>query len=410
MKLAVALAAVLALVLPAVAAAAPPGATTGAASGVGTTTATVAGTVDPQGMTTTYHFEYGTSTAYGLQTGEADAGSGNDAAAASAALSGLTSSTTYHYRLVATNAAGIDRGSDRTFHTDAVAATGPPGASTGGVRSLQPTSATLGATVDPNGLATTYHFEYGTTTAYASRTPEVGAGSGTRRVAARAGIRGLAAGTRYHYRVVATNAAGVTRGRDRAFTTLRNPRGVAASAAPNPALWSGSTTVSGRVTGQGVAGVTVALERQDFPFGRPFYLVGTRRTARNGTFSFSVGPLWAMARLRVTTRTTIAAASSIVEVRNALRVGLHAQRLAGGRKRLAGSVNPAVPRGLASLQKRSPRGRWVTVRRAGVRPLRGNRSTYRFTVRRGGTYRVTVLPRDAFAHVRGASRTLTLRG
>jgi hypothetical protein len=44
------------------------------------------------------------------------------------------------------------------------------------------------------------------------------------------------------------------------------------------------------------------------------------------------------------------------------------------------------------------------VRRAGVKPLRGSRSRYAFTVRRGGRYRVVVLPRDAFAHVRGTSR------
>jgi hypothetical protein len=69
-----------------------------------------------------------------------------------------------------------------------------------------------------------------------------------------------------------------------------------------------------------------------------------------------------------------------------------------------------VPRGRASLQKRSPHGRWVTVRRAGVKPLRGSRSRYVFTVSRGGRYRVVVLPRDAFAHVHGTSRELTIRG
>jgi hypothetical protein len=72
--------------------------------------------------------------------------------------------------------------------------------------------------------------------------------------------------------------------------------------------------------------------------------------------------------------------------------------------RLQGAVSPRVPRGRASLQKRSPRGRWVVVRRAAVHALRGGRSRYRFTVRRAGTYRVVVLPRDAFAHVRGISR------
>jgi hypothetical protein len=36
---------------------------------------------------------------------------------------------------------------------------------------IQPTSATLGAMINPEGAATTYHFEYGTTTAYGQSTP-----------------------------------------------------------------------------------------------------------------------------------------------------------------------------------------------------------------------------------------------
>ncbi len=46
----------------------PPLVTTGAASGVGATTATLNGTVDPQGLTTTTYFEYGSTTSYGSRT------------------------------------------------------------------------------------------------------------------------------------------------------------------------------------------------------------------------------------------------------------------------------------------------------------------------------------------------------
>jgi hypothetical protein len=396
------------LVLPAAAAAAgPPTAATGAATSVTQTGAALAGSVDPQGLATTYHFEYGTSSSYGLQTAEADAGSGTGAVDASATLTGLTSDTTYHYRLVATNAAGVARGSDRTFKTDA--RPGPPGASTSSARNVTVSSARLAASVDPNGRPTTYHFEWGTSTGYGKSTSEASAGSGQSARSVSAALSGLSANTRYHFRVVATNDAGVTRGRDRSFVTLRNPRAITVSASPNPVVWSGTATVSGRVTGSGVGGATVALERQDFPFGGPFYLVGTRRASGNGSFSFKVGPLWAIARLRVTTRTTIVAASPILEVRNALRVGLRPRRISGGRVRLQGAVSPAVPNARATLQKRSPSGRWVPLRRARVHPLAGNRSRYRFTVRRRGTYRVSVLPRDNFAHVHGTSREGTLR-
>jgi len=397
-----------ALLAPASAVAAgPPTATTGSASSLTETGATVTGTVNPEGMATTYRFEYGTSSSYGLQTAEVDAGSGTAAVDASATLGGLTTDTTYHYRVVATNAAGVTRGADRTLHTDA--APGPPGASTSSARNVTAVGARLAASVDPNGRATTYHFEYGTSTSYGKRTAEAGAGSGQSARSVSATISGLTPNTRYHFRVVASNDSGVTRGRDRSFVTLRNPRAITVSASPNPAVWSGSTTLRGRISGQGVGGTTVALERQDFPFAGPYYLVGTKRAAGNGSFSFTVGPLWAIARLRVTTRTTIVASSPVLEVRNALRVGLRPRRISGGRVRLQGSVSPAVPKGRATLQKRSPRGTWVPLRRARVSALRGGRSRYRFTVRRRGTYRVVVLPRDNFAHVHGTSRALTLK-
>jgi hypothetical protein len=94
-----------------------PIATTGAASAVTATGATLAGSVDPEGALTTYRFEYGTTTAYGSVSPDAEAGSGRDPVAVSADLAGLTPNTTYHYRVTATNAAGTTRGEDRTFTT-----------------------------------------------------------------------------------------------------------------------------------------------------------------------------------------------------------------------------------------------------------------------------------------------------
>lgn len=95
----------------------PPSATTGLASAIKTTSATVSGTVNPNGSATSYHFEYGPTTAYGKSPPSQSAGLGTTAQAASASIAGLAGGHTYHYRLVATNAAGTARGLDRTFTT-----------------------------------------------------------------------------------------------------------------------------------------------------------------------------------------------------------------------------------------------------------------------------------------------------
>ena len=94
-----------------------PTVTTIAATGVTSTTATLNGSVDPNSRSTTYHFEYGTTTSYGKQTSDLSAGYGTSAIDVSAPLSDLTSGALYHYRLVATSSGGTSQGSDMTFTT-----------------------------------------------------------------------------------------------------------------------------------------------------------------------------------------------------------------------------------------------------------------------------------------------------
>lgn len=79
----------------------------------------------------------------------------------------------------------------------------------------------LNGTVDPNGSNTTYQFEYGTSTSYGSTIPakpqEVGDGTEVAQVSE--DLSGLKPETTYHYRVEATNEAGVSVGTDRVFVT-----------------------------------------------------------------------------------------------------------------------------------------------------------------------------------------------
>ena len=94
-----------------------PSVSTGGASSITQSGATVSGTVNPNGQSTTYSFQYGTTTSYGSATSSQVAGSGNTAVNVSATLTGLSPGTTYHYRITATNAAGTAYGSDLTFTT-----------------------------------------------------------------------------------------------------------------------------------------------------------------------------------------------------------------------------------------------------------------------------------------------------
>jgi len=75
------------------------------------------GTVNPNGASTAYYFEYGTTTSYGSTTISLNAGSGTSAVPVNSSISGLNTNTTYHYRLVATNSGGTSYGSNLTFTT-----------------------------------------------------------------------------------------------------------------------------------------------------------------------------------------------------------------------------------------------------------------------------------------------------
>jgi len=187
---------------------------TGPASAPTMTATTLSATVNPIGQPTTYQFDYGTTTAYGSHTTVQSAGSGIVDAPVTASLTGLTPATTYHFRIEATNGSGTTNGLDGTFTT-----AGAPVVVTGAATGVTATSATLGGTLNPSGLAATYVFQYGPTTAYGQQTPALSAGAGTVTVPATAAITGLTGGTTYHYRLSATNTQTTAAGADATFVT-----------------------------------------------------------------------------------------------------------------------------------------------------------------------------------------------
>lgn len=196
-----------------------PVATTESATAVTETSATLRGTVNPDGHETTYHFRRGRTTSYEeAPTPTEKLAAGSTGVGVSATLSGLAPGTIYHFRLVAENEKGTVEGADETFTT--ASPSGPPSAATGEATSLSETGATLHGTVNPDGEATKYVFDYGATTAYGQHSTEVTlpATDHTGHPVS-ATLTGLAPGAAYHFRLVATNPKGTAEGSDGVFTT-----------------------------------------------------------------------------------------------------------------------------------------------------------------------------------------------
>src|SRR4051812_50161744 len=77
-----------------------------------------------------------------------------------------------------------------------------PSATTGGTTKVTADAAQLHGTVNPNGAATTYYFEYGLTRRYGSRTPGTHAGEGNKKGKAGAQPGGPEAENTHHHPLV----------------------------------------------------------------------------------------------------------------------------------------------------------------------------------------------------------------
>ena len=99
----------------------------------------------------------------------------------------------------------------------------PPGASGQAVANITATSATVIATINPNGSDTTFFVNYGTTTAYGQQTAPVTIGAGSSPQVVSQTLTGLTPNTVYHFQFVASNAGGTAAAADATFTTAQPP-------------------------------------------------------------------------------------------------------------------------------------------------------------------------------------------
>ena len=128
-----------------------------------------------------------------------------------------SSNTTTGFRIAITNV-----GQMPTFNFSLLDGL-PPAAMTLPAGGVTVSSAQLNATVNPGNLSTACYFEYGQTTNYGNFTSTNTLAAETNAAAVATAVAGLVAAALYHYRAVASNAAGLAFGQDLAFNTLTVP-------------------------------------------------------------------------------------------------------------------------------------------------------------------------------------------
>lgn len=124
-------------------------------------------------------------------------------------------------------------------------------------REVTNTTATFSGSVNPQGTATIYAFQYGTSTEYTQQTPAQYAGTGGTPEPVTATVAGLRPGTIYHVRLIAASSVGSGIGADTTFKTggtappAGTPIAVTTAAAaivtPHDAVLNGTINPSGSV-------------------------------------------------------------------------------------------------------------------------------------------------------------------
>jgi hypothetical protein len=174
-------------------------------------------------------------------------------------------------------------------------------------------------------------------------------------------------------------------------------------AAPNPVKFGEAVTISGQLNLMPVAGMTIELREDPFPFDTST-TVATAVTDVGGAYLFSRNPTvntrYQTRQGATMSRTTTVGVRPVISLRVSNRRPAAARRVS-----FSGRVCPEQAGDSLAIQRRTAPKRWRTVRRATLADLAGRPcSTYtrRVRVRHDGVYR-TFLAADA-DYAAGSSR------
>jgi hypothetical protein len=298
-----------------------------------------------------------------------------------------------------------------------------PLASTGKVTHVRGTVVLLTGSVNPQGSPATYYFQFGATTNYGLHTAVANAGSGTKPV--RVGLTAAPFLSGYHFRLVATNAAGTKLGKDRVFVP-KPSRAKIELAKAETVPYGAVVFVKGRMTGLAAANHRIALQASPWPYKEAFETIGLPTVSNAaGRFVFRVGVLTRNTQFRVITLDPLPRFSKVLTVHISVRVTFKV-RSSGkpGFVRLFGTVTPArLGRARVEFQLlkavrpgRTEKTEERTSRFATVETTTLKHATRRFSffsavvgIRRTGVYRAFVVIR-AGPLSSGGSRALTIHG
>ncbi len=286
-----------------------------------------------------------------------------------------------------------------------------PDVTTGANGSVTYQSAVLFGTVNPRGLSTEVYFQYGTTNKYGAQSTPAELPAGAKAVAVSIAVSGLAAGTIYHYRIVASNATGTALGADRTVLTAKIPLSLAITAAPNPVEFGNPVTIEGTLSGTGSAGAAVQLQENQFPYTAGFVNIGNAElTLPNGSFVFNELGVAVNTQYRVVSGNV---ASVDVPVSVSVSVTLETQAT-GTRQhptvRFSGTIAPAEQSARIAFERLIGTNWKVVGGTVAQVAIKNGVVSFAKTLRifRGGFFRALVLPVEG-AHVSGYSPTAVVR-